>query len=350
VASGSSDKTIRIWDAAGRKEVNVPVEGHTDAVNAIACSLDGNYVASVSGTLSIHDSTDYTVRIWHLTSGRQVMEPMKGHTSVVSCLAWAPHCKYIASGSWDQTVRIWHAALGKEIVQPLTMHQDWVQSIAWSFDGECLASGGNDRVVHVWDVAVLELPDTACSASGCHQIGLKCTVKGHGAGVSAVVFLHNSTRLASASYDGTIKIWDISSSTPAELHTLTGHTDEVTQIELSHDAKYLGSASSDNTVKLWDMRTMEAAMSVQGDRLSWVKAEHTDKECFVITSLGDQIMIHLLHGLQGEVCCTEIVAEYNALSNIRCICCIGTTVCVGLVDGQVCTCCQLLSVYNASQT
>ncbi|KAH0543952.1 hypothetical protein GP486_008540 [Trichoglossum hirsutum] len=66
----------------------------------------------------------------------------------------------------------------------------------------------------------------------------------------SVAFSHDSARLASASYDQTVKIWDASSG--ACLQTLEGHSGWVMSVAFSHDSARLASASSDKTVKIWD--------------------------------------------------------------------------------------------------
>jgi WD40 repeat protein len=79
------------------------------------------------------------------------------------------------------------------------------------------------------------------------------TLEGHSGDVNSVAFSHDSTRLASASYDSTVKIWD--ASTGACMHTLKGHSNEVTSVAFSHDSTRLASASYDSTVKIWDAST-----------------------------------------------------------------------------------------------
>ncbi|KAF2815354.1 HET-domain-containing protein [Mytilinidion resinicola] len=77
------------------------------------------------------------------------------------------------------------------------------------------------------------------------------TLEGHSNSVKSVAFSHDSTRLASASDDRTVKIWDASSG--ACLSTLEGHSNySVRSVAFSHDSTRLASASNDYTVKIWD--------------------------------------------------------------------------------------------------
>jgi WD40 repeat protein len=79
------------------------------------------------------------------------------------------------------------------------------------------------------------------------------TLEGHSNLVSSVAFSHDSTRLASASWDRTVKMWDASSG--ACVQTLEGHSSTVSSVVFSHDSMRLASASYDNTVKMWDAST-----------------------------------------------------------------------------------------------
>jgi tetratricopeptide (TPR) repeat protein len=76
------------------------------------------------------------------------------------------------------------------------------------------------------------------------------TLEGHSNAVDSVAFSHDSARLASASRDSTVKIWDAHSG--ACLQTLEGHSGSVHSVAFSHDSARLASASSDSTVKIWD--------------------------------------------------------------------------------------------------
>jgi WD40 repeat protein len=89
------------------------------------------------------------------------------------------------------------------------------------------------------------LPTMSDDWSACLQ-----TFEGHSSTVNSVVFSHDSTRLASASWDRTVKVWDANSGMC--LQTLEGHSSTVSSVVFSHDSMRLASASHDGTVKIWD--------------------------------------------------------------------------------------------------
>ena len=140
IASGSSDKSVRIWDAATGKQLT-ELAGHNDTVYSVSWSPDGKRI--VSG------SKDNTVRIWDAVTGKQLTE-LIGHTDIVRSVSWSPDGKRIASGGND-TVRIWDAVTGKQLTE-LAGHERFVYSVSWSPDGKRIASGSFDNTVRVWTI------------------------------------------------------------------------------------------------------------------------------------------------------------------------------------------------------
>ena len=63
IASGSCDKTVRIWNWADCKEI-LKLDRHQDTIYSVAYSQDGKFIASGSG--------DKTVRIWNLADGKEI--------------------------------------------------------------------------------------------------------------------------------------------------------------------------------------------------------------------------------------------------------------------------------------
>jgi WD40 repeat protein len=278
LASGSGDKTVKLWDLATDRET-LTLKGHAGRVNSVAFSPDGKRLAS--------GSTDQTIKLWDLVTGREA-HTLKGHTEVVSSVAFSPDGKRLASGSFDQTIKLWDLSTGCETLT-LQGHSGWVSSVAFSPDGKRLASGNGDKTVKLWDLAtgretltlkgharvvgsVAFSPDGKRLASGNGDQTIKLwdlatgretlTLKGHARVVGSVAFSPDGKRLASGSTDHTIKLWNLA--TGRETLTLKGHTEGVASVAFSPDGKRLASGSDDHTIKLWDLSTGRETLTLQG--------------------------------------------------------------------------------------
>ncbi|KAG8735579.1 hypothetical protein FRC10_010368 [Ceratobasidium sp. 414] len=232
IASGSSDDTVRIWDAHTGQPVGQPLNGHTSGVLSIAYSPDGAYIAS--------GSDDKTVRIWDAHTGQPVGQPLNGHNYYVRSVAYSPDGAYIASGSDDKTVRIWDAHTGQPVGQPLNSHIAGVLSVAYSPDGAHIASGSSDNTVRIWD------------AHTGQPVGRP--LKGHTDNVWSVAYSPDGAYIASGSNDKTVRIWDAFTGQPVG-QPLNGHTDRVRSVAYSPDGAYIASGSNDKTVRIWDAHT-----------------------------------------------------------------------------------------------
>ena len=120
VASGSLDNTVRVWNAAAGNSCMGSFKasnsnqlqvftGHTDHVTSVSFSSDGKRIAS--------GSRDKTVRVWDVISGHQIQ--VFKHSSSINSVSFSADGKRVASGGNDNTVRVWGAAVGNGLVGPL---------------------------------------------------------------------------------------------------------------------------------------------------------------------------------------------------------------------------------------
>ncbi|KAK3953026.1 hypothetical protein QBC32DRAFT_128536, partial [Pseudoneurospora amorphoporcata] len=142
LASGSDDRTIKIWDPASGSCLQT-LTGHSSTVVSVAFSPDGQRLASGSG--------DNTIKIWDPASG-SCLQTLTGHSSIVVSVAFSPDGQRLASGSYDHTIKIWDPASGS-CLQTLIGHSSTVFSVAFSPDGQRLASGSGDNTIKIWDPA-----------------------------------------------------------------------------------------------------------------------------------------------------------------------------------------------------
>jgi WD40 repeat protein len=117
--------------------------------------------------------------------------------------------------------------------------------VAYSPDGRVLASASKDGTVRLWGMSS-------------HQ--LLATLTGHESIVTSVAFSPDGRVLASGSGDKTVRLWDVASR--QLLATLTGHENRVFGVAWSPDGRFLASGSADKTVHLWDLRLLS-------DRRPW---------------------------------------------------------------------------------
>jgi WD40 repeat protein len=236
LASGSMDKTIKLWNIYSEKAL-LTLEGHSGGVYSIAFSPHGKRLAS--------GSHDKTIKLWDVATGEEMLW-LRGHKSEVLSVAFSPDGKRLASGSVDKTIKLWETATGKELLT-LKGHSHSVDSVALSPDGKRLASGSGDDTVKLWD-----------AVTGKELL----TFKGHSSDVSAVAFSSDGTHLASGSRDNTIKLWD--AAVGKQLLTLTGHSGQVYSVSFSPGGKRLASGSRDKTVKLWNTTTGKEMLTFKG--------------------------------------------------------------------------------------
>ncbi|UUM20903.1 WD40 repeat domain-containing protein [Mycoavidus sp. SF9855] len=256
--------------------------GHTAWVTSVAYSSDGQWIASGSG--------DRTVKLWHVAGERVLTHSYTGHEGSVMSVAFSNDGQWLASGGEDQTVKLWQVGGERTLAHVYTGHTDYVMSVAFSSDGQWLASGSGvdqlfvpgsvDNTVKLWHVT--------------GERALAHTYIGHTDYVMSVTFSSDGQWIASGSDDQTVRLWQVGGER-ALAHTYAGHTDAVRSVAFSSDGQWLASGSEDQTVRLWSVLTGDCQTVLEG----WIGSIRTvawrpmQDEAAMLATAGDDKTIRL---------------------------------------------------------
>ncbi|MFW6437588.1 MAG: TIR domain-containing protein [Armatimonadota bacterium] len=229
IVSGSSDNTVRVWDANSGEELAC-LRGHEAWVTSVTFCPDGCRVVSGSG--------DKTVRVWDADNGEE-LACLRGHDRRVSSVTVSPDGCRIVSGSFDTTLRVWDADTGEELLC-FSGHDERVRSVAFSPKGTLVSSAGGNvtgsgNSVRIWDTHTGD------------QIG---HLDGHEDCITCVGYSQDGSRLISASWDGTVRIWDVTKL--EQLSVITHENAVVLDASFSPDGRMVVSGASDHTARICD--------------------------------------------------------------------------------------------------
>ena len=237
--SGSSDKTLRLWDVDRSQCLRV-LEGHLEGVYAVCLNSDNRWALS--------GSYDNTLRLWDVGSGR-CLRTFDGHKSCVSAVCLSADNRWALSGSFDRTLRIWDLATGR-CLRTLTGHDNRVNSVWLSADNRWALSASHDETVRLWDVASGQCLRVLATPQDQYAIWA----------LSACLSSDNR-RALSGSHDGTLRLWDVD--TGRLLRTFEGHND-VSSVCMSADNRWGLSGGRDRTLRLWDMTNGQCVRRFEG--------------------------------------------------------------------------------------
>jgi WD40 repeat protein len=242
LASGSRDKTVRLWDSTTGKELLRMTADYE--VTRIAWAPDGKSLAAATNSGKV-------IFLWDTTTGKE-LRTFRGHTSLVHGLAFSPDGKTLASGGWDSTLRFWDVDTGKEIGK-VTASRLSIFTLDFAPDGKTVATGSGAPPGGS-TVRLFAVP------SGKEVRGFT----GQNSSAYAVAFSPDGKWIAAAGGfpDQVVHLWDVD--TGKEVHKLAGHKWDVRSLAFAPDGKTLASADGNENTTLWDLSTGKELFALSG--------------------------------------------------------------------------------------
>ncbi|KAI0705181.1 U4/U6 snRNP-specific spliceosomal protein [Cytidiella melzeri] len=267
LVSGAGDTNVHLWSLNSETPLST-LKGHQDRVCRVAFHPSGNYVASAS--------FDTTWRLWDATTSKELLL-QEGHSKEVYSVEFQDDGALAASGGMDAIGRVWDLRTGRTAMV-LDGHVQAIFSISFSPNGYQIATGSGDDTIRIWDMrslnALYTIPahlsnvaDVRFFRSVDAPLSSQLLAKSHLADVDmdesddkpqnqasgtsdAEEWRYRSgLYLASAGYDGLVKLW--SADDWQLLRTLPTDGGKVMSVDLTSDAKLLASGTYNRNFQIF---------------------------------------------------------------------------------------------------
>ncbi len=288
LASGGADGMILLWEISLKGITQIAqFPGHTDEVTSLTFSPDQDSIYLASG------SKDRTVRIWHTDQKKMLWQKSGGGT--VATVAFVNDTLFASAGD-DKKIHLWNAADGQE-AKNLDGHPAALVGLAAAHDGKSrlLVASGAEGALHIWDVAAGKKLRTVARHAGDGEAltmsrdgqlvacgGGNNTIRlfetatgkersadaGLQAGLAGLALAPDGKTVASISSTGTITVWDRASA-KAIRSWETGHHGEAI-LAFTPDGSLLASGSREQPVRFWDPKSGKESFQLrakQGDHV-----------------------------------------------------------------------------------
>jgi WD40 repeat protein len=240
VVTAGEDQRLIVWDAVTGEEVT-RMEGHTDAVNALAFDTTGRFILS--------GSDDGTMRRWTLNGQQQALFDVN---SPVTAVAYHPGKDTALTGSEDGNVRLWNLSdATSEVIYSAGANIN-ISALAYDPDSDDLET---DLAAVAQEDGILVILNVATGAE-------QRVYRGHSGSIRELIYSPDGTRLLSGALDGTMRLWDtVSAELRDELigHSTSPRVRTVVGVYRPEGDTIL-SASHDRTLRLW---SLESRLTIQ---------------------------------------------------------------------------------------
>ena len=205
------------------------------------------------------------------------------------------------------------ASADAQVLQIMRGHESYVESVAFSPDGTRIATASGDNTVRVWN---------AQTGESIH------TLDAHTNDAYAVAFSPDGSRIASGAADDVIRIWD--AETGEQLRVFTGHKDWINALAFSPDGTRIVSCADDDTARVWNAETGELIHTLQG-HTQWVFAVAYSPDASRIATGGRDHTVRIWDAETGET--IHILTDHTDEVNSAAFSPDGTRLLTGADDG-----------------
>jgi WD40 repeat protein/serine/threonine protein kinase len=268
--ANSARFNLQVYDAVTVRPVGGPIglfdapqssdtEVNWSAIDTLAWSPSGQHIAY--GLSIKHEPRAMVIKVLDIHT-RTVVRTLPIHvetqvgTGEIRSVAWSPNSRYLAAGLFVDDyypVLLWDMSTGERIAE-LSSHLEPLESVAWSPDGSRLATASWDNIVKIWDTATWREIMQLNRHPG--------DVETWAGGAHSVAWSPDGSALAAGSIRGWVVVWD--PSTGRELLSFAAHTAQIRSIAFSPDGQRLATASKDHVVKIWDMNDGKHLLTLSG--------------------------------------------------------------------------------------
>ena len=219
LASGSEDKTIKLWDIKQRQCIST-ITGSYEIIQSLLKLNDNTLIAGSHSTIRVFN-----------TDNKKELYSLIGHEKSVCTLIKLSEDKII-SGAYDNLIKIWDLKT-KICETSLFGHDTTVYVVLLLQDGRLASGSGSwDRALKIWD-----LENKRCD----------CTLVGHKREIKCMAQMKNGW-LLTGSVDKTVKVWNIKRK--CCIQTLVSHFDAVNSLCILDKDKFI-SGSKDQDIIIW---------------------------------------------------------------------------------------------------
>jgi WD40 repeat protein/serine/threonine protein kinase len=245
MAGGSSDSTVRVFDAATREQVSLL---HLDGAGlmSLAFSPDARTLACATGNWQTSQPGKLYLCDWR--AGR-AEGTYSGHEESINCLAFSRDGQHVATCGDDNSIILWRTTGPYSLVREARFgnHFRGVNAVGFTPDSRFLLAGFGDGHLQGWDVAT-KLPTA--------------DQRVHASGVMSLAFTSDSQTVLVGTRDGPILLWDVAERKTVD--RLDGGQGQANSLSVSSDGQQFVSGGSDSSVTVWDLARRRAVTRLCG--------------------------------------------------------------------------------------